>query len=227
MPTGVYKRTEDHKRKIKESWKKRRPPFITDAGRQRLRELHVGENNPMYGKPAWNTGKHIRNNDALRIWRQNGGVNWNKGKHGLQVAWNKGLSAGENEKIARSTAAAHAAIRGKPAWNRGKPNTWSSGSRSNLWRGGKWKLNGTLRQQDMGTLEYKNWRRAVFERDQYTCQMCYTTGKPLQADHIFPYAAFPEQRYDVLNGRTLCEACHRRTPTWGNRCTFIQEGRWS
>lgn len=69
----------------------------------------------------------------------------------------------------------------------------------------------------MGRIEYKRWRKAVFERDNYTCQMCGKRGEYLQADHIMPWALFPELRYDVDNGRTLCIPCHKTTPNYMNR----------
>lgn len=69
--------------------------------------------------------------------------------------------------------------------------------------------------------EYIAWRKAVFERDNYTCQMCSQRGGELQADHIKPFAFFPELRTELSNGRTLCKDCHRKTPTWGNRAIAI------
>lgn len=65
--------------------------------------------------------------------------------------------------------------------------------------------------------EYKAWREAVFERDDYTCQHCGTRGCYLEADHIKAFARHPELRFDVDNGRTLCQPCHRATPTFGAR----------
>jgi hypothetical protein len=59
------------------------------------------------------------------------------------------------------------------------------------------------------------WRTAVFQRDDYTCQMCGQRGGRLQADHIKPYATYPDLRWDVSNGRTLCVPCHKKTPTYG------------
>jgi 5-methylcytosine-specific restriction endonuclease McrA len=63
----------------------------------------------------------------------------------------------------------------------------------------------------------KRWRVAVFERDDYTCQMCGQRGGILNADHIKPFALHPKLRFDVNNGRTLCVPCHRATDTYGRR----------
>lgn len=69
--------------------------------------------------------------------------------------------------------------------------------------------------------EYKLWRKAVFERDNYTCVWCgikgNQTGGYLNADHIKPFSLFPELRFALDNGRTLCKPCHRKTDTYGNR----------
>lgn len=61
------------------------------------------------------------------------------------------------------------------------------------------------------------WRKAVFERDNYTCQMCNKRGGILNADHIKPFAYCPELRFDISNGRTLCKSCHLTTDTYGGR----------
>ena len=57
--------------------------------------------------------------------------------------------------------------------------------------------------------EYKDWRKAVFERDRYTCQHCGKVGGELNAHHIKAWKSFPELRFEVSNGQTLCADCHR------------------
>jgi hypothetical protein len=61
------------------------------------------------------------------------------------------------------------------------------------------------------SVEYANWRIAVFERDNYTCQECGAhNGGDLQAHHITPFHLHPEPEYSLTtdNGITLCETCH-------------------
>lgn len=90
---------------------------------------------------------------------------------------------------------------------------WCSGDRHPHWRGGLTPEHARIR----ASVEYRTWRLAVFERDDFTCQGCGTRGGMLNADHVQPFAYFPELRFDVSNGRTLCVPCHRETPTYGAR----------
>ena len=67
--------------------------------------------------------------------------------------------------------------------------------------------------------EIIKWRNFIFHRDNYTCKMCGQYGGKLCADHVKPYALFPELRTTVSNGRTLCVGCHKLTPTYGWKTT--------
>ena len=107
----------------------------------------------------------------------------------------------------------HAFKKGQTPWNKDKLGVQVGvrGARHHNWKGGKT----GYRQKIHNTLEYKLWRRSVFERDNYTCRFCGERGGELNADHIKPFAYFPELRLAIDNGRTLCVACHRKTDTWG------------
>ncbi len=78
-------------------------------------------------------------------------------------------------------------------------------------------LDRTERQIAMAKKDYILWRTAVFMRDDYTCQICNTRGGFIEADHIKSWRDYPELRYAIDNGRTLCRECHLKTPTWGGR----------
>jgi hypothetical protein len=76
----------------------------------------------------------------------------------------------------------------------------------------QWKENATHRWRVTlhNQCEYKEWRKQVFQRDNYSCKAC---GKPsngdIQAHHILPLETNPELIFDVLDGITLCRKCHR------------------
>ena len=86
------------------------------------------------------------------------------------------------------------------------------GSKSHFWKGGRTQESLLIRS----SVEYKLWREAVFERDKYTCVWCGDNrGGNLNADHIKPFSLYPELRFAIDNGRTLCIPCHRKTDTYG------------
>jgi len=87
------------------------------------------------------------------------------------------------------------------------------GEGSVTWRGGISKKNHIARH----CFEYREWRIAVFKRDKFICQFCNKKGGILHADHLKGFADYPELRFDVNNGRTLCEKCHKATDNYGGK----------
>lgn len=81
------------------------------------------------------------------------------------------------------------------------------------WKGGITNENTRIRNSE----EYKIWRKAVYQRDNYTCVWCGGRGERLNADHIKPFSLFPELRFEISNGRTLCVSCHKTTKSYGNK----------
>ena len=59
------------------------------------------------------------------------------------------------------------------------------------------------------TPEWKSWREQVFQRDDYTCQLCGEKGIELHPHHIKQKCDFPDLIFEVANGITLCRDCHR------------------
>lgn len=106
---------------------------------------------------------------------------------------------------------------------KGIPRLWSrfkrsketrlkmSGDKHWNWKGGIYPKNESIRH----SLEYKDWRNKIFNRDGYKCQMiksatCDKSDTKLQAHHIKPFRSYPELRFDLNNGITLCEKCHNK-----------------
>ncbi len=81
------------------------------------------------------------------------------------------------------------------------------------WKGGISTLNARIRQSD----EYKKWRKMVFERDGHICHKCLQKGGLLEAHHIFSFSKYPELRFKIFNGITLCKPCHKTTDNYAGR----------
>ena len=62
--------------------------------------------------------------------------------------------------------------------------------------------------------QYKEWRSKVFERDNWTCQTCGERGCYLEPHHIKGWAKYPELRFELTNGVTLCQECHKLTDNY-------------
>lgn len=87
-----------------------------------------------------------------------------------------------------------------------------SGDKHPNWKGGITPINDQLRQ----SREYFVWRRAVFERDKYTCQECEEVGGRLEAHHLIPFRT-DRENYDVSNGLTVCRKCHKKVDNYLNK----------
>lgn len=62
--------------------------------------------------------------------------------------------------------------------------------------------------EDRRSTKYKIWKQNVLKRDKYICQKCGSKNN-LVAHHIKPFATDKEARFDIDNGITLCQTCHK------------------
>jgi len=127
-------------------------------------------------------------------------------KHPIKEFFNR-VREKASEETKKKMSLAQKRIGNRPPINRGD-KAWN-------WKGGISRVNKTERQYIMSLAEYRLWRKAVFERDNYTCVWCGRRGVELNADHIKPWCDYPELRFAIDNGRTLCVECHRKTETYG------------
>ncbi len=88
---------------------------------------------------------------------------------------------------------------------RGIHHWWLTGELNPNWKGGI-----TLHGQGLRrTVEFSKWRKAVFQRDNWTCLNCGLRDGRIHPHHIKEFAYYPESRFDVDNGVTLCVKCHK------------------
>lgn len=178
-------------------------------------------------------GKAPSNTGRTRF--KKGTTPWNKGLKGYlkgrKITWAEKISLGKKNSL-KSKLASQKAGKKMAKSNLGRKRTEEikkklseaqkrtgnkppikRGKESYLWRGGITPANKVARN----SLEYKKWRKSVFERDNYTCQICKVRGGYLEADHKKPFAYFLKLRFDLNNGRTLCKGCHKQTQSYMGR----------
>jgi len=112
-----------------------------------------------------------------------------------------------------------------------------SGENNNKWKGGITPLTVQIRH----TIQYTNWRLAVFERDNYTCQYSCDRGGNLHVHHIKPFYQIIEEYgivsleealackelWEVSNGVVLNKESHKLFHRiYGNNCTTEDFNNW-
>jgi hypothetical protein len=100
--------------------------------------------------------------------------------------------------------------------NKGKirPNISKSkiGNKNPNWKNGVTPKNKLLR---CGS-KWKQWRKSIFEYDNYTCWICEIKGNELHPHHLKSFSKYPKLRFIKNNGLTLCEFCHKTYTVFRN-----------
>ena len=147
------------------------------------------------------------------------------------IPWNKGIPMSKEAKgnLSKSLKGRKSPNKGKKLSkkhkvnlslsHKGKPNHKNSGEKSNFWKGGITPLHKKIRM----SLEYSQWRNAVFLRDNWTCQKCGKHGGYLEVHHNkISFSKIIEKYkirnmgnalnvpilWDIDNGITYCVKCH-------------------
>jgi hypothetical protein len=127
---------------------------------------------------------------------------------------NIGKKRSEETKIKLKKSRAKQVMKPRSPEYRRKMSEDRKGDKWYTWKGGITPINRAIRN----SVEYKLWREAVFKRDNYICVFCKERGGELNADHIKSFAYYPELRFAINNGRTLCVSCHKTTDNYGGKC---------
>ena len=149
---------------------------------------------------------------------------WNKGKKGIVVCpWKGGpIPWDMNHKPHSEKTKKLLSDVVKARWSKIKAGLMEDNFHTKEWENNtrkthlaRWdKIGRTQKRPKHNCSKYTLWRKSVFERDKYVCQHCGARngfGKTVyfQAHHIKHFAKFPELRYELSNGITLCLPCHK------------------
>lgn len=207
MAKGIYKHkplTEQHKANIATALSGKMPKHVVGGWNKGLRGLYKTSDETKLKQSLAHLGKNT----------------WMKGRYlgPTHPMWKGGLPSCRD--CGKILTVRH------PLTSRCKPCSAKlrSGPKNPNWRGGITPL--VLKIRSSG--KYKEWRQKIFIRDNFTCQKCGERGGKIVADHILPFATIMifnkidtlkkamgvNFLWEVLNGRTLCESCHKKTPTY-------------
>jgi len=223
IPKGVYKRTPEMLANYSAAKKRyyQQNPAAKEVSRERARRAwqdpeyrakHSGDNNASRrpevrakisagkkGKPP--TEKQLAQYVAYRI--AYAGIPLSPERC---AAISRGMTGKKRGPHSSSHRAALIVAQNRPEV-RAKRSASLSGPNSGAWKGG---ITGE-RDRAESCLEYSDWRKAVFARDDYTCQVCGKRGGHLEAHHIVWWSQCRTLFYDVSNGLTACKMpCHMK-----------------
>lgn len=130
--------------------------------------------------------------------------------HMGHIPWNKGKKMPESVIIALKNRKGSKVIWSEDRKNRFKERM--SGERNPRWVTDRNQID--LNKRRNWSKECINWRESVYRRDNYRCKIgspdCITT---IQAHHILGWKLYPELRFEINNGITLCLVHHPRKRT--------------
>ena len=169
------------------------------------------------GRIPWNKGKNIQTNTGKTHFKK--GRSLPKKQIGLLKELNKGK---KNYFFGKHLV----------PWNKGKKTGFVPSSAFKIndpritkdnntnWKGGITPENRKIRT----STEYVKWRQKILKRDNYECIFCKHKGENNWVDHIKPFSLYPELRFDLGNGRTVCMNCALKLPTHGTKVHRFMEG---
>ena len=57
--------------------------------------------------------------------------------------------------------------------------------------------------------QFARWKKQIYKRDKYICKKCKSIDN-LFAHHILSWKDYPDLRFKLSNGITLCGVCHKK-----------------
>lgn len=167
---------------------------------------------------------HNRNSSTVLKWLHEYGIEVRTGSEAVKTQW---INADERKEASRQIAYKYLQTKDSRDSLREvmqtdeykqKQSVTKKGERNGMWnvtgeQHPNWNPERTKEQRiaERKTEKDSRWRKDIFNRDKYICQCCgYDKGHILVAHHMNSWHWCVEGRYDVNNGITLCEPCHKR-----------------
>jgi hypothetical protein len=182
MPTGIYIRTEEAKRKHRES-------FSRPEVRLKMSESHKGIKMPPFTEEHKRKISESQKGEKGNKW----GKKLSKEHREILIKTNTGRVCKEEtrQKISKAT--------------KGIKRPYHSGKNNPAYIDGRTPKNKIIRE----SIEYYVWRDGVYSRDSWTCKKYNILGGKLVAHHILNFIQYPELRFAIDNGITLSDKAHR------------------
>lgn len=179
------KHTDETKQKIKDTWHNTHPP-LSEETKAKMSEAHRGKK---------------RSEDFCKKLSER--------TTGKQYALGRKHTEDEKRRIGASQKgkAVSEDVKQKlrDAWARNRENR--IGYKAPSWKGGVTPEHINIRN----SVEMERWRISVFERDDWRCQECGKRGNgELHAHHIQSFSEYPQLRFVLDNGITVCRDCHMK-----------------
>ncbi len=204
MPKGIYNHKPENYPPSRKGSK------LTEAHKQRIREF-------MTGNTPGNKGKKM-SAESSKMKSVNNAKYWLGKKRVMTDEWKKNIGDGNRGKKTSQETKTKISKSNKAVAKYGKEHHgWVENKKRPLYKAVR-----TL-------FKYRDWRTAIFTRDNFTCTECSATKCYVEADH------YPIRFVDILKkneiktidealncselwnaeGRTLCKPCHLKTLSWG------------
>lgn len=193
----------------------------TEESKRKLSKAHKGQK-------AWNKGTKglVKPNSGsfkkgLKPWNKNTHIQTNTGRTHIKKGAKLSDETCKRMSLAKTGVKFSQErvdrMKGRTSPMKGKKHTEEAkrkiseshkGDKAYQWKGGITPKIKAIRNSP----EMKQWRKAIFKRDGYKCQMprCGKKERYLNAHHIKRFADYPELRFDINNGITLCKKCHNK-----------------
>ena len=185
----------------------------TSTLRRRMKSFDIQARDKNHGRNDWWQTKEYLSNSYVKELKSSITIAKEVGSSSSTViTWLKNFNIERREK-GGSLRGKTMSLASRAKMSAAKKGKYTGESNSN-WKGNK--VSDEVRERS--SYIAKKWRALILERDGNKCQKCANV-KNLHVHHIKEFKDYPDLRWDINNGITVCVSCHekihsRRFPDW-------------